>query len=580
MLLKKRLAAFIAAAMLLSLVSGCSTTADSSVAEERSTLPQSVASEAAETETPTNDESVPQVESEPAEDDASIEESAESVYPLSEDQVTLTYWGPDISSSNTALPTYGDLEAYDFWPFVEEQTGVKLDMTIVSMMSESEQLSLVLASGDYMDIMAINEAQVSGGMTALLNQEIATDIADIVEEYMPNYYAYISANEDTLKLSYNDDGQMAGTRSWAEYYVPNQGLVVRQDLMEELGLETPNTIGELYDVLVAFKDYGMEAPLWMGNSGQNTVSIVGAFGSCGYAGDRDSTTDHLYIEDGKVVSALTSDNYKAYLELMNQWYQEGLINSDFATNTDMEGSSSSVLRNETGVINAMYGQALSLQTSLNVDNPNAQLCALPTPVQNEGDVNPFVNDSPLSNTSWRVITTACKDVELAARYIDWWYTEDGYLTANYGTKGLSYELDDDGKPYYADAVINNSFGIDASSAVEAYVTTNPVFGLISMDRTVYLAGEQWVDDLMTVWVEQCSNEQVLPTGVSPTSGETEKVTAVLGDITTAASTYILQFIIGDKDLSQWDSYCAEIEAMGLQDVIAIYQTAYERYMAR
>lgn len=578
MLLKKRLWAIIAAAMILALFAGCSESASSVETSASDHLSTVSAEETPATQTTEAAESDPTPETDQS--SVSSENEMETVYPLSEELVTLTYWGPDISSSNTALPTYGDLEAYDFWPYVEEQTGVKLDMTIVSMMNEAEQLSLVLASGDYMDIMAINEAQVSGGMTALLNQEIATDIADVVEEYMPNYYAYISADEDTLKLCYNDDGQMAGTRSWAEYYVPNQGLVVRQDLMEELGLELPNTIDELYEVLVAFRDYGMDAPLWIGTSGQNSVSIVGAMGSCGYAGDRGSTTDHLYNEDGKVVSALTSDNYKDYLELMNQWYAEGLINSDFATNTDMDAATASMLKNETGVINAMYGQALSLQTSLNVDNPDAQLCALPTPVQKDGDVNPFVNDSPLSNTSWRVITTACEDVELAARYIDWWYTEDGYLTANYGTRGLSYELDENGEPYYADAVVNNSFGIDASSAVEAYVTTNPIFGLISMDRTVYLAGQQWVDDMMTIWVEQCSNEQVLPTGVSLTSEETEQVTAALSDITTAASTYTLQFIMGDKDLSEWDSYCAELEAMGLGDVVEIYQAAYERYVAR
>lgn len=362
MLSKKWLWTFVSAAMILSLFAGCSESA-SSAETSASDNPSTVSAE----ETPktqTAEAAKPDTTPEIDQNSVSSEGEMESVYPLSEELVTLTYWGPDISSSNTALPTYGDLEAYDFWPYVEEQTGVKLDMTIVSMMNEAEQLSLVLASGDYMDIMAINEAQVSGGMTALLNQEIATDIADMVEEYMPNYYTYISADEDTLKLCYNDDGQMAGTRSWAEYYVPNQGLVVRQDLIEKLGLEMPNTIDALHDVLVAFRDYGMDAPLWIGTSGQNAVSIVGAMGSCGYAGDRGSTTDHLYVENDKVVSALTSDNYKDYLELMNQWYAEGLINSDFATNTDMDASTAFMLNNETGVIKAMvWSGAVSANVS-------------------------------------------------------------------------------------------------------------------------------------------------------------------------------------------------------------------------
>ncbi len=572
--MKKIFALVLVFCLTLGVLAGCGDTAESTTAASEST-----AVSASEVPAPEETAAGPIAEGEISAEEAAPE--TESVYPLSEETVTLTYWGPDISSNNTALPTYSNLEAYDFWPFVEESTGVKLDMTIVSMMNESEQLNLVLASGDYMDLMAINEAQVSGGMTSLLDQEIATDIAPIAETCMPNYYAYISADQECMKLSYNDEGQMAGTRSWAEKYVPNQGLVIRQDLVDEMGLEMPSTVSGLHDLLTAMKnEYALSAPMWLGSSGQNSVSIVGAMGSCGYAGDRGSTTDHLYIEGGNVVSALTSENYKAYLELMNQWYAEGLINADFATNTDMDAATSSMLNNQTVVINAMYGQALSIQNSLEVDNPNAQLYALPTPVENEGDTNPFVNTTPLSNTSWRVITTACKDVELAARYIDWWYSEDGFLTANYGTRDLSYELDANGTPKYADAVINNSFGIDAASAVEAYVTTNPIFGLIAMDRTVYLAGAQWVDDMMEIWTQQSSSEQVLPTGVALTANETQQVTAALSDITTAASTETLQFIMGTKAFSEWDSYCAKLEAMGLGSILEIYQTAYERYLAR
>lgn len=514
---------------------------------------------------------------------AETEESSQevSVYPLSDELVTLTYWGPDISSNNSALPTYQDITAYDFWSFVEEQTGVHLDMTIVSMMSEAEQLGLQLASGDYMDLMAINETQVSGGMTALLDQEIATDIAPIVQTDMPNYYSYISANEECMKLSYNDEGQMAGTRSWAEKYVPNQGLVIRQDLVDAMGLEMPTTIDGLHDTLTAMKtEYSLGAPMWLSSSGQNSLSIVGAMGSCGYAEDRGSTTDHLYVDDGQVISALTSDAYRDYLELMHQWYEEGLINSDFATNTDMDAPTGAMLGGDTVVINAMYGQALAIQNSLAADHPEAQLYALPTPVKNPGDTNSFVNTTPLSNTSWRVITTACEDPQLAARYIDWWYTRDGFLTANYGTRDLSYTLDADGTPKYADAVTNNSFGIDAASAVEAYVTTNPVFGLVAMDRTVYLADAQWVDDMIETWTEQTSSENVLPSGVTLTAEETQQVTAALGDITTAASTETLKFIMGARDFDTWGDYCQDINAMGLEDVVAVYQDAYQRYLAR
>ena len=273
--MKKIFALVLVSCLTLGMLAGCGDAAGST----SSATSESATISASEVQIP--EENAVKPSESVAEAETSAEDAApevESIYPLTDETVTLTYWGPDISSSNTALPTYSNLEAYDFWPFVEKSTGVKLKMTIVSMASESEQLNLVLASGDYMDIMAINESQVSGGMTSLLNQDIATDIAGIVEEYMPNYYDYISADEDTLKLSYNDDGQMAGTRSWAEYYVPNQGLVVRQDIMEDLGIEAPNTIDELHDLLTAFKDYGMDAALWLGSSGSELREYRGCSG--------------------------------------------------------------------------------------------------------------------------------------------------------------------------------------------------------------------------------------------------------------------------------------------------------------
>ena len=40
------------------------------------------------------------------------------------------------------------------------------------------------------------------------------------------------------------------------------------------------------------------------------------------------------------------------------------------------------------------------------------------------------------------------------------------------------------------------------------------------------------------------------------------------------------FILGNEDLSNWDSFISEIEGMGIQDVLAVRQAAYNRYKAR
>lgn len=145
---------------------------------------------------------------------------------------------------------------------------------------------------------------------------------------------------------------------------------------------------------------------------------------------------------------------------------------------------------------------------------------------------------------------------------------------------MSYELDETGEPRYSELVTNNEWGIDAASAIEAYVTTNPILGLVSMDRSVYLVGEDWVEEMLDVWVQQCNDENSLSSGVMLTTEESSTVAALSGDIATHASTAILQFITGARDLSEWNDFQQEVLDMDLQTIVDTYQAAYERYLAR
>ncbi len=580
--MKRLTAMLLVLVLLLGLLAGCGSQQESSTEAGSA----STSAETASSSSATAEESAPAQEpvSTTSASEEAVEESAgeaSGVYPLSDTPVEISYWGGDLSSSNSALPTYSNMEAYAFWDYVEQETGVKLVLNLVSMQMEQEQTGLMLASGDYSDIMAVNGSYVSGGINTLLADGIVEDLAPYVEAYMPNYYAFISESEEKTKLAYDDDGQMAGLRSYAEYYVPNQGLMIRQDWLDALGLDTPTTISGLYEVLTAFKtEYGVSSPMWMSTTGQNATHIVGALGSIGFAQDMGSTTDYLYVSGGQVCASLLDENYLEYLTLMHQWYEEGLFLEDFAMQTDMDAQNTAVLNEQVGVFNAMYGQALTVQDSLQSLNANANIRAIPTPTTDDGKENAFYSFSPLSNTAYKCVSSATEDLELVMRYMDWWYSEDGYLTANYGVEGLSYELDETGEPRYSELVTNNEWGIDAASAIEAYVTTNPILGLVSMDRSVYLVGEDWVEEMLDVWVQQCNDENSLSSGVMLTTEESSTVAALSGDIATHASTAILQFITGARDLSEWNDFQQEVLDMGLQTIVDTYQAAYERYLAR
>ena len=42
---------------------------------------------------------------------------------------------------------------------------------------------------------------------------------------------------------------------------------------------------------------------------------------------------------------------------------------------------------------------------------------------------------------------------------------------------------------------------------------------------------------------------------------------------------MLEFVIGNRDLTEFDEFVSHIEGMGIDEVTACYQAAYERYLS-
>jgi putative aldouronate transport system substrate-binding protein len=51
----------------------------------------------------------------------------------------------------------------------------------------------------------------------------------------------------------------------------------------------------------------------------------------------------------------------------------------------------------------------------------------------------------------------------------------------------------------------------------------------------------------------------------------------MADINTLRDEYILDFITGRKNLSQFDQYISQVRSLGIERAIAIKQAQYNRY---
>ena len=129
----------------------------------------------------------------------------------------------------------------------------------------------------------------------------------------------------------SSDGNIYALAGWwgdINDYVPDY-LYIRQDWLDNLGLEMPKTVDELYDVLAAFKEQDAngngnpndEIPMATKNGIKQLYYLMTGFGY--------DTNSLWYTDDsGKVHYAAVEDQYKEMLAFLNKCYSEGLISDD------------------------------------------------------------------------------------------------------------------------------------------------------------------------------------------------------------------------------------------------------------
>ena len=100
----------------------------------------------------------------------------------------------------------------------------------------------------------------------------------MMETYAPDYWKLINKDENLLRDCVTDGG------NYAEVFmvnVPDQGpwygMAVRQDWLDDSGLDTPVTYDDWYEMLKAFKEQkGATAPLWLNYKASDWFSVFSA----------------------------------------------------------------------------------------------------------------------------------------------------------------------------------------------------------------------------------------------------------------------------------------------------------------
>ena len=486
----------------------------------------------------------------------------------------LSVWIP--WSANTVT------EASEVWVVqeMERRTNVHVDYATVGSQEAQEQFGLLLASGKYPDIVA--NGYYPSGIPGGLQDGVLMDVTDLVPQYMTRYMEVLNANPDIDIMTKLDDGKRVAiyqincyNDERIEGENPWIGTAIRQDWLNDLGLEKPVTIEDWHNVLTAFKEnYG--AGMALNAQGVNiSGDFLTAYGVLkGMYKDADGTVHFGPAEEG----------YKEYLKTMHQWYEEGLIDQNFTSFSEWSDPNAKFSMNEIGagpIIGSNAGTTLKVQGY--TEDEDFYLDTVVPAVLNKGDAPRYGMDIPICSRSVS-LTTNCKNPELALRYIDLFFDREISEINFYGKEGETFIKNENGEYEFTDLIRHNENGVAATDKIAEYtLKAGEYFGYYNWAYAVPLVKSDNPDDpdlnaLQGTWKVDAS--LCMPTNMTMTPDETTEYYSYFTDIQTMVAEYTVKAILGEEDIEQFDTFVASMKNVGLDRCIEIQQNALDRYNAR
>lgn len=564
--MKKRIVSLlIALTMLSAMLAGCGGGGTSDQGAASASQPQETA-QSAPTQAP-DPASTPDEASTP--DDSAAETTSdrpEVTYPLVEEETTLTYW----QSWPPFLSEISEPSDAAMFEKLAEVTGVKLEISAVSTETAADDFMLRCASGDLTDMVQNATIQYTGGGAKAIEDDVIMDLLPLIDEYSVNYYNIINSDPNIYKNLVNDEGQVpALIGMYTDYYYTDQGFWIRQDILDKTGLSIPKTVPELDAVLDAFKNLGLTDSLVVLSEGKCDLLEV-AYG----ANDR--------LVDGKIQPGALTDNYRDYLKKLHEYYQKGYISVDFVTynESDTKPPQDVVFNDMGGIFKEDVAAIAGYLNSTNT--PGFDLQPMGQIRLNEGDRldTGFIGVKAADKFSLS-ISTQCSDPKLAIQYMDYLFSEEGHMLANYGIEGQTYTMEN-GEPQFTDLILNNPQGFDWQLCQSLYINPGfPCLTDLSVQEMTYTDAQKAA---VPTWVEAYdSSDETMPNErwLSYTTEESQHKADLQSDIETYQTEMRLKFITGQLDIdAEWDNYCTALEGMGIHTMEEINQAAVDRYLAK
>ena len=485
----------------------------------------------------------------------------DKVKPVSEDGLELTIF----------MHFFNYCVYNDEWPIFKkaaELTGVTLKGTASETVSDSSQaFNTMLASQTLPDIIHssftnLNEIGEEGALIPL---------EDLIDEYAPNIKKMFEKYPQLKKRATASDGHIyyiPGSTSGLEAdALPSLGWFIRQDWLDKLGLKQPTTIEELEAVWTAFRNNDPN-----GNGIQDEVpffSRVGGLSSLFHLFKTDESGYMLDEKTGKIVYAPITPEFKTAVKKIAEWYKNGLIDEEVFTRGG-QCREQLLGGNLGGSTHDWFSSTASYSARYADSVPGINFIPMAPPADVDGKVVEWDSRTPMHSYGWG-ISKDNKYPEETMKYFDFWYTETATDLISFGVEGVHYDVVD-GKKVFKEEVLKAEEGVPTYMRNQGQVETGVIrdFDAEKQGMTKE-AQEAWDMYNDNGWCKKQTEYDVF------TAEEDEIKAKYSSNISTYASEQRQKWIMGAADVdATWDKYVETIKSMHVDEMVKIYQAAYDR----
>ncbi|MBE1875575.1 extracellular solute-binding protein [Myceligenerans pegani] len=472
-------------------------------------------------------------------------------------------------------------DSWEIFDEIEERTNVSLELTHVPFSDHVEKRSLLISAGDAPDVIPLvytGEEQQFAASQAVL------PMSDYVE-HMPNFQKYVEEWDlgqmiDNLRLA---DGKYYMVPGLQEVSVPTFTLLVREDVFDEVGAPIPETWDELRGALEKIKaEHPDSKPLADGFEGGSMLNYAAhAFGTVAGWGYGNGT--FFDEEKGEFVYAGASDEYRDMLEYFHGLAEDGLLDTESFTATN-EGEGTVTEKFAAGEVFAASGAAGTVQefsTALDATDAKGtyEIVQIAPPGGPAGQVV-----EPRNFWHGFMLTAETRDHPnflALVQFLDWlYYSPEARDLLRWGVEGETFTKSDDGEytldPEYSLKSFNINLDGDTDIGEDLGYSNN-----VLSDSTESRAlkesynSPQYVEYIDSVLSTRTPRDPFPPAPLDEV--ELEQASLLATPLKDTVDTNTLKFIIGDRPLSEWDAYVAELEAQNLQGYLDLINGAYERF---